>query len=219
MAAHSAFATQFVQQVAGPDSPQVSEPEMREALAALSNVVTTLNEKTVGSEMIYPHARPSPRPALSGFELPPIQKVVALIRIARSALSCLYPPSFSYVPEWLLTKSPPPAQRLTGTGWIYEFLCFRNFSDICLNVYFAEDYSETDLITVNAGLYSMFGDYCTQLSSPERETNLEYAHMCRANLETALHNLPLHLPATSDVIVSLIFGVSNPQIPSHSKYI
>lgn len=84
----------------------------------------------------------------------------------------------------------------------------RQFSEICLNVYFSEEYSETDFIIVNAGLHSLFGDYSDQVPVEEKGINLEYAYVCRENLETALANLPLQLPATTDFIVALLFGVS-----------
>lgn len=38
--------------------------------------------------------------------------------------------------------------------------------------------------------------------------HLTICRICRVNLETCLANLPLHLPASSDVIVALLFGVS-----------
>lgn len=83
----------------------------------------------------------------------------------------------------------------------------RNFSDICLQVYFSDTFSETDLIIVNAGLYSLFKDYSSHVSAEQKDTYLGYAHTCRANLETALSDLPLHLPATSDAVTALIFGL------------
>lgn len=100
------------------------------------------------------------------------------------------------------------AQRLAGSGWIYEFILIRQFSEICLNVYFSDEYSETDFIIVNAGLHSLFGDYSDQVPVEEKGTYRQYAHLCRENLETALANLPLQLPATTDFIVALLFGVS-----------
>lgn len=86
LAAHSAFASDFVHQVASAVPTQTSGPEIRDTLDALSHVVTTLREQTVASEMAYPHARPNPRPGPSraGHELPPIKKAVELIGIAKS---------------------------------------------------------------------------------------------------------------------------------------
>jgi hypothetical protein len=78
---------------------------------------------------------------------------------------------------------------------------------MCLDVYFNEEYSEENFITVNAGLNSLFWDYSFHVSAEEKEECMAYASMCRDNLETALSNLSLHLPATSGVILALLFGV------------
>lgn len=84
----------------------------------------------------------------------------------------------------------------------------QRFSDLCLNVYFSEDFSDVDFITVNAGLLSLFWEYAfVATSEEEKESFLAYANMCRGNLETALANLPMHLSANSNTIVALIFGV------------
>lgn len=79
---------------------------------------------------------------------------------------------------------------------------------MCLNVYFCEEYSEADFINVNAGLHSLFSDFVPHASAEKKEEYLRYAHECRDNLETALSNLPLHLPARSNTIMALLFGVS-----------
>lgn len=84
LAAHSAFASKFVHQVAMADPFRSSGSEMKDTLDTLSHVVATLREQTVANEMKYPHARPTQRPRPSGYELPPIQKAVELIRIANS---------------------------------------------------------------------------------------------------------------------------------------
>lgn len=85
----------------------------------------------------------------------------------------------------------------------------QRFPDLTLNVYFSDDYSEYDFITVNAGLYSLFFDYTTLNATREEKAEYQsYCDICRDNLETALSNLPLHIPATESAIVSLVFGVS-----------
>lgn len=66
-------------------------------------------------------------------------------------------------------------RRLTGMAWIYDFLPSRRFPDICLNVYFSDNYSEYDYITMNGGLYSLFTDYAAQVSANERKEYLDYA--------------------------------------------
>ncbi|KAL2278772.1 hypothetical protein FJTKL_14221 [Diaporthe vaccinii] len=97
-------------------------------------------------------------------------------------------------------------RRLVGTGFIYEFILMRDFADTCLQVYFSETFSDMDFIIVNAGLYSLFGDYSHHVPSEEKHAHLGHADTCLANLETTLSSLPLHLPATSDAVTALRFG-------------
>ncbi|KAG7038782.1 fungal specific transcription factor domain-containing protein [Colletotrichum scovillei] len=80
------------------------------------------------------------------------------------------------------------------------------FATICLDVYFTENYSEMDFIIVNAGLHSMFKDYSTIVIGDERERCERHSLLCCANLETALSNLPLHMPAVPKAIIALLFG-------------
>ncbi|KAJ5005264.1 hypothetical protein K4K48_007712 [Colletotrichum sp. SAR 10_66] len=181
LAAHSVFATEFLQKVVSTKSLQDSSLDLGETLEALSQIVTALKQQPVAGEMTYPHAKPIQRQRIQGLELPPIQKAVNTIRVAKS-------------------------QRLSGMAWIYDFLPTRRFPDLCLNVYFSENHSEYDFITVNGGLYSLFTDYAAQISPEDKKEYQEYARMCRTNLETSLSNLPLHLPASADVIVALLFG-------------
>lgn len=101
------------------------------------------------------------------------------------------------------------AKQLIGIGWIYQFLPFQRFTDMCLDIYFNDNHSEATFTTVNAGLYSLFLDYSFHVVGQERDEYIAHAHLCRDNLETVLSNLPLHLPATSDTILALLFGVSS----------
>lgn len=79
-----------------------------------------------------------------------------------------------------------------------------NLSSICLRVYFSEDFSEADFIIANSVLLQLFIEQSEEITG--KAESLNYAHICRTNLETALVNLPLHLPATSDMISALLLG-------------
>lgn len=87
----------------------------------------------------------------------------------------------------------------------------QSFGDLCLKVYFGEDVSPYDIISVNAGLYSLFWDYAStaKMSEDDKEHNMAYARLCRNNLETGLAEIPLHVPASADVIAALLFGVGS----------
>ncbi|RFN44628.1 fungal specific transcription factor domain-containing protein [Fusarium flagelliforme] len=135
-------------------------------------------EAVADNELAYPHARPTRVVNLPNSDMPPFKKAIALIRLAK------------------------------GIGWIYQFLPFQRFTDMCLDIYFNDDHSEANFTTVNAGLYSLFLDYSFHVVGQERDEYVAHAHLCRDNLETVLSSLPLHLPATSDTILALLFGAS-----------
>lgn len=80
------------------------------------------------------------------------------------------------------------------------------FAEVCLGAYIADEYNATSFITVNVALYGLFLEYA-YIVPGKREEYLGYARQCGINAETALSNLPLHLPASSDVLVALCFGV------------
>ena len=65
------------------DALQDTSLEMRETLDALHHIVNTLKHQMVSSEMTYPNARPAERPSLPGRQLPPIEKAVAVMQLAK----------------------------------------------------------------------------------------------------------------------------------------
>lgn len=83
------------------------------------------------------------------------------------------------------------------------------FIEKCREVYFAiEDYSDATFIVVNAGLYNVFIEWSfTSKDLAEREEYREYLNLCRNNLETALGNLDLLMPAKPESIEALALGV------------
>ncbi|CAI4210955.1 unnamed protein product [Parascedosporium putredinis] len=94
----------------------------------------------------------------------------------------------------------------SGAISIYENLCLPTFSELCLRVYFSPDFSEADFIVANFGLYYLFIHQANQAPESSRDEYMSYAAMCRDNTETALSNLPLHLPATYEMILALALG-------------
>ncbi|KAL4816217.1 hypothetical protein BDW67DRAFT_55560 [Aspergillus spinulosporus] len=182
LSAHSVFVNDFLQGFFKTDQIQQSDPEIQQTLDALLHIVSTSKQQPSAYEFIQKNARPQ-RHVQQKYKLPPIQKAVTLINAAK-------------------------AQRLAGTGWIYEYITMQPFGDLCLEVYFSEDLSPFDFISVNAGLYSLFWDYAsvTNIPQDEKEQFFAYSRLCRENLETGLANLPLHLPASANVIAALLFG-------------
>jgi len=105
------------------------------------------------------------------------------------------------------------ARKYRGLALAYDCLPMLQFSETCLSVYFSTDYSEADFIIVNMGLRYLFWTYSHEAPPEEREELEEFSRLCSANLETALSILPLHVPATTDMITALILGVTLTHIP------
>ncbi|KAF5616466.1 fungal specific transcription factor factor domain protein [Fusarium tjaetaba] len=77
LAAHSAFADEFVQKVAAADSLQDSSPELRDTIDELSSILT--KEAVAEDELAYLHARPIQGANIPEYEMRPFKKAIALI--------------------------------------------------------------------------------------------------------------------------------------------
>ncbi|KAJ4255400.1 hypothetical protein NW762_009395 [Fusarium torreyae] len=182
LAAHGEFANEFLKNAVGTESLQGASLELRETLDSLHHIVNSLKQQTAATEMSYPYARAVPRPPIKNNELPPIQMAVTLIRECE-------------------------VENSEISAWIREFFSMESFSGMCLHVYFSEDVSEADFILVNLGLMYMFTDRMQRSSNQqEKEENEKYSNALRENTETALANLPFHLPVTSNMISALLLG-------------
>lgn len=80
MAAHSEFAHDIIQK-AVTSQPFIShKPEMRKFFDELKDTIRSFGPSDFPSEMSYPNATPIQRHSLLGCEMPPIDKVVQVIR-------------------------------------------------------------------------------------------------------------------------------------------
>lgn len=220
MAAHSEFAHDFIQKTVTTDASVSHDPEMHKVFTALKDTIRSFGPSGVPTSLSYPHAVPIQRPSLRGCEMPPIEKVVELIRNPNCKLqhhfSLFETPYFRFLnlcplrSERLeltnaLTRSDQHIARTTG---LFLFFPIDNLADLSLGVYFSQEYSETDFVTVNVGLHYLFQAYSSQVAESEREKCLQFANMCRDNIDTGLSNLPLYLPSTAGTVVALLCGVS-----------
>lgn len=80
MAAHSEFAHDFIQKTVTTDPLMSHNPDMRKAFTALKDTIRSFGLNGFPTESSFPHAIPIQRPSLRGCEMPPIEKVVGLIR-------------------------------------------------------------------------------------------------------------------------------------------
>ncbi|KAL2261569.1 hypothetical protein VTK26DRAFT_3876 [Humicola hyalothermophila] len=178
MTAHSVFANDLVHKAMGNDS----RPEIRDRLDTLGRILEAMKRQPAAHEMTYPHARPVPPPAIPSCEMPPIEKTLQVLKLAKS-------------------------EAAFALAWIYEFFDMDRFAGACLSVYMADNNSEfrPSFITVNVVLHYIFWA-CTNLVPDQREDYFGYSRLCGVNAETALSSLPLHLPADDEVIVALSLG-------------
>lgn len=84
LTAHSIFAKDLLQKIID----EGSRPEMRETLDALHSVVEAMKKQPAAKEMTYPNARAvKAAPGfLQGCELPPIQRSLHVIKLAKCTM-------------------------------------------------------------------------------------------------------------------------------------
>lgn len=98
-------------------------------------------------------------------------------------------------------------QSFEGIGLINKFFPIRNFSELCLSVYFSQEASSVDFITVNTGLYWMFKAHASEADGTEKQESVRFSEKCRNNVENSLANLSLYLQPTEETLIALLCGV------------
>ncbi|KAG7038783.1 hypothetical protein JMJ78_0001141 [Colletotrichum scovillei] len=113
LAAQFSFADDFIRKVAKTEPLQTSGLEMGESLENLSQIVAAYKQQPVSEETTYPNARPTERPGLHTWELPPIQESVAVSQTPHFlAPPCFWHPQKRWdhnpTSSLLLTIDPQP---------------------------------------------------------------------------------------------------------------
>ncbi|EAW14817.1 putative C6 transcription factor [Aspergillus clavatus NRRL 1] len=185
LAAHSVYASTFLETVVSRSAPQISTPKVNAALAALKQMVNMQSHPPGSSsrEVRLPNQKDIRDSNLRDLVMPPMQVVVGILR---------------------RIKEHPPF----GFQCFFPFLEVDEFIQKCREVYFAtEDYSDATFIVANGGLYHVFIEYSFLTSSPQiRADYQKYIELCRNNLETALANLSLLMPTRPESIEALTLG-------------
>ncbi|KAH7126202.1 hypothetical protein EDB81DRAFT_889900 [Dactylonectria macrodidyma] len=198
LAAHTTFASEFLEHAVERTSLQDVDPNMREGLANLRQLVELQNHQSISHGPRFPLQQPMPSGGLAQLRMPPMDVVVALLKKIRNA---------------------PPG--------LFTFICYfvgiADFSSLCRIVYFpTEDFSDSAFAIVNAGLYYMFLEQHS--FAPDNATKGEYEpyiQICRINLETALANMSLFMSNKVESVQSLLLGtmyaidVSRPSVAWH----
>jgi hypothetical protein len=93
---------------------------------------------------------------------------------------------------------------------LYTFIDYEHFADRCRQLYFATEYiSEASFIIVNVGLRYIFFEASLTASDPAKKAQYEECcTMLQHNLEIALAQLEMMMPATGENVEALLMGVS-----------
>ncbi|KAK6355846.1 hypothetical protein TWF718_000227 [Orbilia javanica] len=186
LAAHTTLASEFLEQaVTNTSLNRQLNPDMQNALASLQKMVRMQNRKGDPFESRFIHQQQMPKGGYSQLPLPPAEAILKLLRKVKAA--------------------PPMTFLISLT-----FVTVDNFVDSCRKIYFpTEDYNIATFITVNTGLYYLFQDNtCSATEDFSDEECLRYQEMSRDNLETAVANLPLLLPARKDMVEALVLSAT-----------
>ncbi|KAH6884074.1 hypothetical protein B0T10DRAFT_531324 [Thelonectria olida] len=198
LAAHTTFASEFLEHAVERTSLHDVNPKMREALANLRHLVELQNRQSISHGPRFPLQQAMPPGGLAQLRMPPMEVVVNLLKKIRAAPPCLF-------------------------TFVCYFVGVADFSGLCRMVYFpTEDFSDSTFIIVNAGLYYMFLEQHSFAQDKATKEEYEpYIQICRINLETALANMSLFVSTKIETVQALLLGtlyaidVSRPSLAWH----
>ncbi|KAI0522098.1 hypothetical protein F5B22DRAFT_660463 [Xylaria bambusicola] len=124
----------------------------------------------------------------------------------RTNLRNLPLPPMALVREQLSAMSHGPVPVMLAI--LYTFIDYEHFTDRCRQLYFAtEAPSEASFITVNAGLLYIFFEASLKASDPVKKAQYEESRaISQNNLEIALAQMNMMMPATAENIEALLMG-------------
>ncbi|KAJ5908453.1 hypothetical protein N7495_001135 [Penicillium taxi] len=186
LAAHSAYAREFLESAVSHSTPEVlSSPKISEALSSLRQIVAMQNKRhslDKRGQLSSKGSRLGVRCDIRDLEMPPLPLVLSVLR--------------------KIKENPP-----SSFGGYIPFFSVDYFVEKCHEVYFCTAYSDATFIATNFGLYNIFIELGFIEKDPaSRDEFLKCLGLCKDNLEAALANLNILMPATYDYIVSLTLG-------------
>lgn len=112
--------------------------------------------------------------------------------------------------SWTILPSHIKIEKPTMALWFNGCMSIEGLTAHCLDVYFADSYTDAQLIIVATYLFWLFRNRVPSLHAlAERENHSREAELCRVALETTLSRLPLHIPHTFHYVLALSLGVSS----------
>ncbi|KAI0383619.1 hypothetical protein F5Y04DRAFT_28965 [Hypomontagnella monticulosa] len=186
LSAQSSFANKFLSSSIGSDQGCTLGYELNEELTKLDQIVDLFKHALLSQELACRHALPTPPTRRNDYKLPPIEAAVAIIR------------------------------KSQGDFWSNGFqylLSSDSLSDLCLKVYFSDQYTEAEFIILNAALLHFYLDLDSndtdESSSEEQDRDKNsLPFLCRRNLETAISRLSLFPPANHDTVLALVMSAA-----------
>ncbi|KAI1502061.1 hypothetical protein F5X99DRAFT_171753 [Biscogniauxia marginata] len=201
LTAHTVFASEFLADAVQRTSLGYGgDPKIDAALSSLRQIVDMQNQRQsqrtgtgaftgggVGEESRRPTGQKYlPKTNLKDLPLPPMALVVERLREMK--------------------HGPVPVMLAI----IYCFTDIDRFTDHCRRLYFCtEDPTEATFILINSGLVYVFFEAALSATDPNQKAQYEACRdMCQRNLEIALAQLNLMMPATPENIEALLMGAS-----------
>ncbi|KAL4776575.1 hypothetical protein BDW60DRAFT_213945 [Aspergillus nidulans var. acristatus] len=180
--AHSTHAIDFLHKVAEAKCDDCDSSEIEELLDSMRAIVDAIKVRRQSTQSLFPLAIPSTTQRTPA-ELPPIQVAVAVIRKAQEQCD--------------LTLNV-----------LNELLHSRSLSDMCMTVYFSQDYSDAEFIIVNLALYFLLADSDSTVTGDEVRDRKHAGNrlLCQQNAETALSRLSLYVGPSHNMTLALVLG-------------
>ncbi|GAP87980.1 putative fungal specific transcription factor domain-containing protein [Rosellinia necatrix] len=210
LAAHTAFASEFladaVRKTTLGDGRNIN-PKFETALNSLRQIINMQNrsrQRSAGKVWSPAPGFTNPVPE-DDFDDPYTR---TRKQFPRTNLRDLPLPPMALVREQLSQMSHGPVPVMLAI--LYTFIDYEHFADRCRQLYFVTDtLSEASFIIVNAGLTYIFFEASLTASDPIKKARYDE---CRAtsqnNLEIAIAQLNMMMPATAENIEALLMGAS-----------
>ncbi|KAK8109489.1 hypothetical protein PG999_007626 [Apiospora kogelbergensis] len=208
LAAHAAFASDFVASASIAVAPfSGSNPRMEAALSSLKQMVELQNSRTgPGSTTSYFDGTTKSSGSSSG----------SSHGKHRSGKGCVRLKDLPMPPMELVISELRELQSAPGSMMLLVVTCFTDqevFVERCRRLYFHTDRSdipEALFLNVNAGLIYLFFEKSIRApaGTAEKATLEKCTAMCQLNMETAIAQLPLLMPATLENCEALLMCAS-----------
>ncbi|KAI2632900.1 fungal-specific transcription factor domain protein [Xylaria nigripes] len=210
LAAHTAFASEFladaVRNTTLVDGASV-DPKFNAALNSLRQIVNMQNRHRQRSTAgVWSSAPSFTNPVSKDGESANNTEARSRKQTPRWNLRDLPLPPMELVVEQLSEMRHGPVPIMLAI--IYTFIDYEHFIDRCRQLYFATDsVAEADFVTVNAGLIHIFFEASLTATDATKKARYEESRaMAQNNLEIALAQLNMMMPATAENIEALLMG-------------